>query len=686
MRSTGWMLGLLLLLISLPGCSDSDSGSSDTPLADGDSAQDDDDEDGDIAVDGDEDGDLAPDGDEDGEEEEWVFNRDDYETINGWILLDSNPDAVVESIETAAEYGVNHIQLSHNLIMNIDEIVGDDESVQTRVSTLNLGIDKAHEYGMKAFIWVHELSEMGMDVCFDRNDPIWEARRQVYRDALAKLPDLDGVVFMFGSAPMPPWYTLCSCDYCMEEYGDSLSMPQEDKLTIITEEIGGMLVGELGLELLIRTFVHEPNELEFHGQGLSAVKGVEFTGMHKSDVQDWQPYNPFHANVGHVGNHPSIMEFDLAGEYVGQSELPYCAPGFYWFRLQYLWKNKGIGAVSRIQRGSNHALGTPNEINILAMRRLMEDIETPLEDIWKEFVESFYQVHPGSEDEQSLIAILKDTFPIRRKSHYALGIWALEKSSDIPSEISLNQFRDRGEMPKWDADYEEVYASLNVPTKETLLWLWQEGQESVDLAEESLTRFESLTDGALSQEQHDDLLRRLNHQYYAAKVWRDIDLVIWGHRMASDLRDDTIRGWINYAIEDLAQVQQAMSDAGLSDVQYANPSRVGSFHQNVLGDYSEGITAQEPQGLRFKPLRIEMTSASEAQVTIRANQAVTVMLDSGTEMPDYGTETEATLSGDEPQAVVTLKNLEPKTRYVVRVRAEQDGLEYRGGDFWFYVQ
>ena len=683
MRTTTvvWAIVWVFLFLMVGGCSDSSDDSGNVPSEDGDEtlSDGDTDDEGLSQEDGDEQEPAADGDDTDGE---WVFNRDDYETIHGWILLDNDPQAVVETIETASRFGVNHIELSHDIIMNIDEIMGEDASVQTRVDTINQGIAKAHEKGMKAFIWVHELSEMGFDVCYDPTEPIWETRKQGYRDALAKIPDVDGLVLMFGSAPSPPWYTICSCDYCLDAYGDSLSMPNEEKVRIITEEIGGVLVNELGKELLMRTFVHEPQELDWHGLGLTSVRGVDFTGMHKSDVQDWQPYNPFHANVGNVGNHPSVMEFDLAGEYFGRSELPWCAPDFYQYRMRYLWNHKGIGAVSRVQRGSDHALGTPNEVNLLAMQRLMEDIDTPLEDIWKEFMQSFYGLDADGEPAQTLIAILKDTFPIRRKSHYALGIWALEKSSDIPADLTMNQFRDRGEMPKWDADYQDLYDALSSPDKQTVLWLWQEGTESVELAERSVARFETMKD-ALSEAHRKDLTRRLKHQLYAAKVWRDVDLVLWGAKaMAASPEDTELPAWVNFAVEDLALVHQAMIDDGLSDVSLVSPSRIEAFRQAALSKVTSGVAAQEPLGVRFAPLDIRLVSDTEAEVTIHANVAVSVNLDSGTEMPDYGTTQEVALSGEAPQAVVTLQNLEAKTRYVVRVRAQKDGVEYRGGDFW----
>ena len=50
------------------------------------------------------DGDNDTDSDLEAESEtEWSFNRDDYEPVHGWILLDPNQQRLREGIETAAK-------------------------------------------------------------------------------------------------------------------------------------------------------------------------------------------------------------------------------------------------------------------------------------------------------------------------------------------------------------------------------------------------------------------------------------------------------------------------------------------------------------------------------------------------------------------------------------------------------
>jgi len=617
----------------------------------------------------------------------WEFRRDDYEIVNGWILLDPDPTAVQSAIETASKYGVNHIQLSHGLIMEIEDILGDSPDVAARVDVLNMGIQLAHEHGMKAYVWVHELSGTGLVLCYGPESAAWEGRADAYREGLSKLPGLDGVILMFGSAPAPPWYTLCDCDWCTDNYDGNLldTPPQDEKIRIVTEQVGGVITGELGKELFVRTFVHEPDEVGWHSDGLASVQGVAFIGMHKGPVQDWQPYNPHHPCMGNVGDHPSVMELDLAGEYYGKAVLPFCAPGYYRFRMRHMWKNKGIGVVARIQRGSSHVLGTPNEVNIRAVNAFLDEPMTPLEDVWDDFIEDWYGLGPGDYGRDAIGQVLKNTFPIRRKSHYALGIWALDKGSDLPGKVELDQFHDRGKMPKWDPDWQEVWDSLDRPDRRTILWLWQEGTEAVDLAWEDRALFEDVKD-ALEPDDAVDLDRRLVHQALAAEAWRAVDLFIWTLIAKNQgAVDSDFDGWIAWAASRLQQVMEDMVQAGLSNVSPAGPARIQQFLANTAGDVPVGVEPVRPPQALFSPLYVTDVSASGAEMRFLLHGEAHIYVDYGLDIPDYGSVVDLGALGGDDLHEFSLEALEPGRRYVVRLRADVDGMEHRGGDFWIFT-
>lgn len=147
--------------------------------------------------------------------------------------MEDNEADVVEAIGHAQRYNVTELQLSHSIIMDIDEINEDAD----RAARIARYVDLIHEAyvglgphgtkragrrltgrapgavdaarsrrsNMTAVVWSHEFNNVGLTVCFDPAGPVWEERRQAYRAALTTVPTIDGVVLMFGSSSLEPW-------------------------------------------------------------------------------------------------------------------------------------------------------------------------------------------------------------------------------------------------------------------------------------------------------------------------------------------------------------------------------------------------------------------------------------------------------------------------------------------------
>jgi len=620
--------------------------------------------------------------------EPWHFDRSEYEPVAGWILLDPDPTWTAQAIDKAAEYGVNQIQLSHGHIMNVEDIIGDTPEIQARVDALNTAIAHAHEHGIRAYVWVHELSGVTGSVCWDPADPFWESRANAYRQLVQRLPDLDGVVMMFGSAPLSPWFAFCSCNWCTENWpGGTLldAPPNSERIRMVTERLGVVVTNELGLDLIMRVFVHEPSENPWHAEGLASVQGLSFSSMHKATVQDWQPYNPPDPTFGKCGPHPSIVELDAAGEYWGNSVLPFCAPEYFWFLLQPMWANYGIGYAARIERGNRHALGTPNEINLLAVQRLLENPEGSLSGIWDEFLLSRYGLEPASEAGLKLRELLALSFPIRLKSHYVLGIWALGKNSDFPEGALPDEFSSRGKMPKWDPAWQGRWDQLDKPNKQVVLWVFQEGTEAVELAHRAMEEFQGVKEHLPPQEAQ-DLEKRLTHQWLSARAWRAMDLIIWGYRASAKGTDFAERKpWHVWAAEELAAVRQLMEEAGLSGVGVAEPAGITKFLSNVPGGTPEGVMAEEPPVL-FSAMRLVQPNPTTVEVTFTLNHDADVFIGIGPELPTPELVIPKGFCTAGQEIKTTFTDLKPNQRFFVTPRAVWNGLDHLGGDMWLFTK
>ncbi len=264
-------------------------------------------------------------------------------------------------------------------------------------------------------------------------------------------------------------------------------------------------------------------------------------------------------------------------------------------------------------------------------------------------------------------------------------MWALEKSSDLPDEVAFGQFHDRGYMPKWDPDYQDTWDRLARPDRQTILWLWQEGSEAVDLAESSLQTFAGLAD-LLDPDDRDDLRRRLDHQWFAARAWRAVDLFLWASLARNQgLADPDLPSFLAWAVQELASVRDEMGVAGLDSVPVAGPARIQAFLAKAAPLVPPGATPSAPPPALFLPIVVTSLQPDRATLRFSVRRPARVFVDWGTEIPDYGSVVDA---GDlEPgqDATVTLAGLAPGSRVVARLRAESDGLEHRGGDFWVFV-
>ncbi len=604
------------------------------------------------------------------------------------MLLNSDPAALARNLDAAERYGVNQLQLSHDLIMNVDDILGDDAESLAGLERLRSASDEADRRGIETLAWAHEFSRAGPLICYAPDDPIWQQRADAYRQALGLVPSLDGIVLMFGSADVPPWFTVCTCEWCQANspgVDPFEAPPNDERIRIVTEQIGEAIVNEFGKRLVARTFVHEQAENEWHAHGFAAVEGVAFLGMHKSEVQDWQPHNPPDPTLGREGEHWSLVEMDVAGEYYGLSELPFCAPEYFAWRLDHARSLRAIGTALRIERGTHSALGTPNEVNLRAIADRLANPQASISASWDAYLGDAYQLAPGDPGRAQLERILADSFAIRLKSHYVLGIWALDKGSDLPAEADFGQLHDRGEMPKFDPTWQAIWSAVDRPDHQTVLWIWQEASEAVELAASGLAEYPEL-EPQLRPEDQLDLRRRLTHQFHAARAWRAAKLFLFADRARAREGDTAeLLGWMAWARSDLAITADGLQADGLADVTLASPTRIARLLENTADRLPAGTAPIEPPTPLFSTLRTVEQGADRATVAFQVSRPVTVTAEWGLEIPVLDQRTELGLLQPGLEQRLEIGSLTPRQRYVLQLRADENDLRWRSGVHWIFT-
>eukprot|EP00002_Diphylleia_rotans_P014291 TRINITY_DN2785_c0_g1_i3.p1 TRINITY_DN2785_c0_g1~~TRINITY_DN2785_c0_g1_i3.p1 ORF type:complete len:684 (+),score=92.15 TRINITY_DN2785_c0_g1_i3:62-2113(+) len=642
-------------------------------------------------------------------------------SFRSWILLDDDHEKVKSSLDRASRYGIQEIQLSHSIIMDIDDII---ESPQ-KAENVRLFTEWIHERNMKSVVWAHEFHNVDIkNVCFDPADPLWEQRKDAYRQAFQIVPEVDGVVLMFGSAQVEPWYAICSCDYCMDNDTipdpvlRSLRVPSPpERVKQITQMVYDVVVRELRKKLVIRTFIHRVVENEWIDEALRGLPDLDFVVMSKDVPQDFEPYYPDDWLFGRFSQ-PHILELDCAGEYWGQSVLPFAAPSYFERRFRHGFSKNASGYTARVSRGSNSAFDTPNEVNLLAASMLTDNPHTTSEQIFDRFVESRYGLSADSSTGLSLKKSLQYTYDIGRKMYYFLGFWALVKGSGLPSSLRVAEQLFLRSVAKWDADYKSYHLALTFPSIQTLIDLRQEKNEAEtlsSLAQEQLR----LAAPALSPADFEDLSYRLRHQSYCVSTWKEIAELVWATRLyrqmkygntsepqeedslftlsqirpslqkqSSDLPAiEELESWIDWSIKRMLSLADEIERV-LDPARYwpCDPTKIRELAIDLRKTHPPMLRSSPRNQMQLSPPRIQI-ERSIVTITFSTSAISTAHLELGDKVPTYSTHYPTIeLRGTEHK--VQIEGLTANEWYAFRLVAEDPatGRNINGSDYWFVMR
>ena len=333
--------------------------------------------------------------------------------IRGWnILSDSYEDDII-TINAASTYNINHLQLSHDLIMDLQEIR--DIKRQKLVNDL---ISKAHLAGIKEVVlWDHTLYSLkyypdkfktGPNNTINLDDPsFWQWFKQDYRDMINLVPEMDGLVLTF----------IETGARAENQYSEKLKTGAE-KLAAVVDAVAEVVCDELGKKLYIRTFAYTDAEYQNTIGCIGHIKSDKIILMMKETPHDFFLTHPNDMYAGSI-NRPTIMEFDTGNEFNGQGVIANTWPEYIIRRWSELIKRPNIiGYVARTDRYRNtRIVGTPNEILLYTLKRFTEDQSITADDVYDEFIAQKY----SDEAVKSIKPAFKLAYDIVSSSLYTLG-------------------------------------------------------------------------------------------------------------------------------------------------------------------------------------------------------------------------------------------------------------------------
>jgi hypothetical protein len=443
--------------------------------------------------------------------------------IRGWLVHSPNRTYLDHVLDAAHRHNVNHLELSHDIIMYVDQITANPELAKL----IEEIAARAAKKGIATYVWAHELNTKAKNLELDPESAagrkFWESRRAAYEKALAACPSLAGVVLMFGSSHTEVWHIKSE-----EPFWQKLSMAE--RIQFVVRQVQSVVVGKHKKRLFVRDFNHGPHELRWLIEALRDFAGIIV--ISKPEPQDFQLYYPHSPSIGAYGNTPQILEMDLNGEYWGQSLIPVSQVGYLRYRLGHGVAKKISGAVGRIDTYANAALGTPSEINVFAFARLLENPDLSEQALYDEWLQKRHGLKPGSEAARGLQAILVRTFEMARKTYYTLGFWTWKELSSVPrTAASIDRCIVGRSNALWDPDQKGLEKRLARPDVATVRAILAEKAEAVGLADENVKAAAALK-GQLAAEDFDDFQRRLRLAADGAHVYQAIAAAYWRIKLA----------------------------------------------------------------------------------------------------------------------------------------------------------
>ncbi|MBN1108486.1 MAG: hypothetical protein JXR66_12275 [Bacteroidales bacterium] len=342
-----------------------------------------------------------------------ILNCQEKVAIRGWnILSDSFEDDMV-TIAAAKSYNINHLQLSHDLLMDLQEIRD-----PKRKELVNRLIGEAHKAGIaEVVLWDHALYNLkyypdrfktGPGGTIDLDNPLfWEWFKSDYRDLMSLAPEADGVVLTF----------IETGARAENQYSARL-LSGPEKLAAVVDAVAEVVCDELNKQLYIRTFAYTDAEYMNTIGCIGFIRNEKVRLMMKETPHDFFLTHPNDKYAGTI-NRPTIMEFDACNEFNGQGVIANTWPEYIIRRWSELINRPNVtGYVARTDRyGDTRLVGTPNEILLYALKRYSEDQNLDASQITKEFLTEKY----GKKSVRFLEPAFNLSYDIISSSLYTLG-------------------------------------------------------------------------------------------------------------------------------------------------------------------------------------------------------------------------------------------------------------------------
>lgn len=364
--------------------------------------------------------------------------------------------ADMELIKLAKEAGYNGVQIQteYGTLKPLQKFAEYDQRTQL--------IENCHKLGMQVSIWVHELNDIpdkfllkqvpgglkpGEIVCnyglagdkrivINLNDPqLWAMLDERYEYILKDLiPDVDALVLTV---------TETQIHATNPELFIRLVRLLDDKCK------------KYGKKLHVRTFVWHLEDLN---NLMTTLKELpeDVVVMSKCVPQDWHLRSINALELGRVGNHEQIEEWDVEGEYFGLNKLVNCMPGLLQRQLAYGMSQGMKGICVRVDRGNQSVLNQPSEVNMWALGLLASGQASTVEGVWKTWAIHRY----GNKAGPAIIPALVHSTDVVQEALYIDNFSFFDSRNRLGPAGEKDVFQHLSNPQLWSDKYKSLHDRL----------------------------------------------------------------------------------------------------------------------------------------------------------------------------------------------------------------------------------
>ena len=508
--------------------------------------------------------------------------------VRGWNILSRNEPNALRVIEAASNYDINHLQLSHQIMMDLRHVR--DTARQGLARRLTR---KAHKEGIEeVVVWDHALYNLncypdefktGPDSTINLDNPeFWEWFREDYRDMLDRVPEIDGIVLTF----------IETGAHVEDQYSEQMPTEQE-KLARLVDEVASVIMDEYEKVLYIRTFIYTQEELDAILKCLNLIEHNGITVMMKEVPHDFFLTHPVNKHIKEI-NRPVIIEFDGGHEYNGQGIVMNSFVDTALERWKYyLQQPNVVGYVARTDRyGETTAIGRPHEVNLLAYHRAQQDSSITADSVCREFITDRY----GDVNVEQLMPVFQNGYDMITSSFYSLrlntvnhsrldfdrqstyarhvsGRWLEDKTFKLDHDVNrqFHYWKDvvnhlapvsakTGQQMRNECAH--VLANDWVLPKELITldyvkYVAAEKDYSVSLTEKMLNSVKGADLDKVNMLAHQDLLQTMERTLLTAQLRRAAAKAYYGYRLyarGEDFRSNELNNLIQEGLDEIEEV------------------------------------------------------------------------------------------------------------------------------------